>query len=64
MKAMSEKERKGVSRREFLKVAGAGAVLTEVLTGCKPGAEAEAAPAKSVHIPQSPNRFGEPSGQR
>jgi aerobic-type carbon monoxide dehydrogenase small subunit (CoxS/CutS family) len=53
MMAMGEKERKGVSRRDFLKVAGAGAMLTEVLTGCKPGAEAEAAPAKTISIPKA-----------
>lgn len=47
------KERKGVSRREFLKVAGASAALTELLTGCKPESEAEAAPAKLVRIPKA-----------
>ena len=45
------KERKGVSRREFLKVAGTGAAITELLAGCK--IEAEAAPEKVVRIPQA-----------
>ncbi len=43
------KERKGVSRREFLKVAGTSAAITELLVGCK----AEAAPEKSVRIPRA-----------
>lgn len=49
----SEKGRIRVSRREFLKVTGAGAALTEFLAGCKSEGEAEAAPAKLVHIPHS-----------
>lgn len=44
---------KGVSRREFLKVTGAGAALTELLTGCKPEGEAEAVPAKIVRVPKA-----------
>lgn len=47
--ARDGKERKGISRRDFLKTAGAGAVLTELLTG-KP--VAEAVPAKVVAIPK------------
>lgn len=36
--ATKGKGRKGVLRRDFLRVAGTGAVLTELLTGCKPEA--------------------------
>lgn len=43
--------RKGVSRREFLKVTGAGAALTELLTGRTE--EATAAPQKLVRIPKN-----------
>ncbi len=50
--AKGEKGRKGVSRRTFLKTAGAGAALTELLTGCKPK-DAEAAPQKLVRLPKS-----------
>ncbi len=49
----SGKGRKGVLRREFLKVTGVGAALTELLAGCKPEGEAEASPAKLVRIPQA-----------
>lgn len=49
--ATDGKGRKGVSRRDFLKVAGTGAMLTELLTSCKP--EAEAAPEKAVQIPKA-----------
>ncbi len=49
--ATDGKGRKGVLRRDFLKLAGTGAVLTELLTGCKP--KAEAAPAKAVQIPKA-----------
>jgi len=47
------KERKGVSRREFLKVAGTSAAITELLAGCKAETEAEAAPTKVVKIPRA-----------
>ncbi|MCC6037838.1 MAG: (2Fe-2S)-binding protein [Armatimonadetes bacterium] len=43
------KERKGVSRREFLKVAGTSAAITELLTGHKVEASAE----KVVRIPRA-----------
>jgi aerobic-type carbon monoxide dehydrogenase small subunit (CoxS/CutS family) len=45
------KERKGVSRRDFLKVAGTSAAITELLAGHK--TEAEAAPEKVVRIPRA-----------
>jgi aerobic-type carbon monoxide dehydrogenase small subunit (CoxS/CutS family) len=47
------KERKGVSRREFLKVAGRSAAITELLAGCKSETEAEAATEKVVRIPRA-----------
>ncbi len=50
--AANGKERKGVSRRAFLKTAGAGAALTELLTGCKVEG-AEAAPEKLVRLPKA-----------
>jgi xanthine dehydrogenase YagT iron-sulfur-binding subunit len=43
------KDRKGVSRREFLKVAGTSAAITELLTGHKVEASAE----KVVRIPRA-----------
>jgi len=43
------KEQKGVSRREFLKVAGTSAAITELLTGHKVEASAE----KVVRIPRA-----------
>jgi len=43
------KERKGVSRREFLKVAGTSAAITELLTGHRVEASAE----KVVRIPRA-----------
>ncbi|MCS7186479.1 MAG: (2Fe-2S)-binding protein [Armatimonadetes bacterium] len=46
------KERKGVSRREFLKVTGAGAALTELLT-VKTEEAASAPPAKVVRVPKN-----------
>jgi len=49
--AKDGKERKGVSRREFLKVTGAGAALTELLA-CKTEGET-AAPQKLVRVPRS-----------
>ena len=45
------KERKGFSRREFLKVAGTTAAVTELLAGCK--VEAEASPEKAIRIPRA-----------
>lgn len=49
--ASEGKERKGVSRREFLKVTSAGAALTELLS-VRTG-EAVAAPQKLVRIPKN-----------
>ncbi len=49
--AKEGKERKGVSRREFLKVTGAGAALTELLS--VQTTEAVAAPQKLVRVPKN-----------
>jgi len=49
--AKDGKERKGVSRREFLKVTGAGAALTELLASKTE--EATAAPQKLVRVPKN-----------
>ena len=45
------KERKGVSRREFLKVAGTSAAITDLLVGHK--VEAESATEKVIRIPRA-----------
>jgi hypothetical protein len=58
------KERKGVSRREFLKVAGTSAAITELLAGCKSETEAEAATEKVVRDPPSPNCHRDAEGER